>query len=355
MNKKLFIPALALVVLIGGSTLATTKASAMSLSGFLGIGNGDSSAHVTADANGNDNMNGQRDFRGAPNMGGHGVFGTVTAISGSTITIQSKAWSNPSTGSTSATTTYTVNAGSATVMKAGATSSLSAITVGDTIVVQGTVSGTTVTATKINDGVVPGMGMGQGGRGVFGTVTAINGDSITVQSKAMGNNAAATYTVDATNATVTKAGSASSVSNIAVGDTIVVQGTVSGTSVTATKINDGVMARTPGSNGGATMPQGNGQPIIGGKVTAVSGDTITISNSSNTSYTIDVTNAKIMKGDAASSVSNIAVGDEVVAQGTINGTSVTAVSLTDTTSTSTGAHKGILGSIGSFFSHLFGF
>lgn len=72
-----------------------------------------------------------------------GVFGKVTAISGTTITITDSRNS----------TTYTVDASNATVTKNGPASSVSAIAVGDTIVVQGTTSGDSVTATSISDGV----------------------------------------------------------------------------------------------------------------------------------------------------------------------------------------------------------
>ena len=78
--------------------------------------------------------------------------------------------------------------------------------------------------------------------GVIGTVSAISGNTITVNGKQGFNSTTTTlYTVDATNAAVTKNNAASMVSSIAVGDTISVQGTVSGTNVTATSIRDGVM------------------------------------------------------------------------------------------------------------------
>ncbi len=207
--------------------------------------------------------------------------------------------------------------------------------------------------------------------GIFGTVTAINGSTITVSSKAWTKPASGstaptttTYTVNTSSSTtVDKNRAASSVSGIAVGDNIMVQGTVNGTTVTAASIHDGVMAKgnipTPGSNGEATLPQGNGQPIIGGSVTAVSGNTVTITNKSNVSYTIDVANAKITKSGTTAAVSNIAVGDQIIAQGTINGNSVTAVNVVDSTnasaSTSTTTHRGFFGAIGNFFSKLFGF
>ena len=113
--------------------------------------------------------------------------------------------------------------------------------------VQGTVSGTSVTATAIRDGVMartPGTFGTTGAHaknGVMGTVSAVNGTTLTVTSKGFGKSpTATTYTVDASSATVTKSGTASSVSVIAVGDTVMVRGTVSGTSVTAKTIMDGM-------------------------------------------------------------------------------------------------------------------
>ena len=207
-----------------------------------------------------------------------GVFGTVTAISGDTITLSSKGFGQNATA-----TSGTVDATNATVTKSGAASSVSAIAVGDTLMVQGTVSGDSVTATKISDG----LGMGPGparAPGVFGTVSAVNGTTLTVTSKTMmkgpsssgsSSGTATTYTVDASNATVVKDGATSTVSTIAVGDTVSVQGTISGDSVTATMIRDGVVPgmQGNGAGGGALASlQGNGEPVVGGSVTAISGD-----------------------------------------------------------------------------------
>ena len=159
--------------------------------------------------------------------------------------------------------------------------------------------------------------------GIFGTVSSVSGNTLTVTSKRgmmNSNSATTTYTVDASSATVTKAGVASTVSAIAVGDTVSVQGTVNGTNVTAKTIRDGV---------NQPVVQGNGQPIVAGKVTAISGNIITITNQSNVTYTIDATNATITKGNEKSVISNVAVGDQVIAQGTINGNSVVASSVID--------------------------
>ena len=238
-------------------------------------------------------------------------------------------------------------------------------------------------------------GWGKGGAhmtgrmpGVFGTVSAVSGTTLTVTAKmpqrpASGTTSGATpaittttYTVDASSATVTKANAASSVSAIAVGDTVMVQGTVSGTSVTAKTIRDGVVPMTgkgPGMMGqrpqsGPTI-QGNGQPVVGGSVTAVNGSTITVATAQgNISYSIDASSATVNKGNATSSVSAIAVGDRVVVQGTVSGTSVTAASVIDSGAAASagtpadgqsggpkGPMGGFFGAIGGLFQRLFGF
>ena len=218
--------------------------------------------------------------------------------------------------------------------------------------------------------------------GVFGTVSAISGNTITIAGKTgFGSTATSvTYSIDATSATITKANVAGSISSIAVGDTIAVQGTVTGTNVVATSIRDGIAMRgnrgiedeaigAPEQPGDVsqTPAVGNGQPIVAGSVTSVSGSTIAITNKSNATFTIDASNAKFLQGKTTIALSNIAVGDSIIAQGTINGSAVTASTIVDethpqaapTTTPGTPAPKpashGMFGGIGSFFKHLFGF
>lgn len=220
--------------------------------------------------------------------------------------------------------------------------------------------------------------------GVFGKVTAISGTTITVDRPTLGREATSTtsFTIDASSATVVKDNATSSVSSIAVGDTILAQGTVTGSNVVATSIRDSLM-RAPNAAGkgprqegehGSSTPAfvGNGSPIIFGSVTSISGSSIVITNKGNASYTVDATNAKIIAGGntASSTVANIAVGDNVIVQGTINGNAITATTVVDhgvnppqdvhqTPSDSdhsfSGRVGGLLGNVGGFFKHLFGF
>jgi hypothetical protein len=214
--------------------------------------------------------------------------------------------------------------------------------------------------------------------GVFGTVASESGNTLTVTQKLRpgATSTPIVYTVDATNAKVMKNGTSSTVSAIATGDTVMVQGTVTGTNVAATVIRDGIVGMmgrggAPGKNFArgsstpSTLPiQGNGEPVVGGSITAISGNTLTVTNASNVTYSVDATNAKILKNGTTTAITSVATGDNVVVQGTVNGASVTASSVLDqgsvsqatgTPGTKPAGSGGFLGAIGGFFKHLFGF
>lgn len=206
--------------------------------------------------------------------------------------------------------------------------------------------------------------------GVMGTVSAISGDTITLTSKGWGQNASAeTYTVNANNANVLKSMATSSVGAIMVGDTVMVQGTVSGTNVTATQIIDGMMGGARGKGMGPGMGageglsiQGNGQPVVGGTISGINGSTLTITNASNVTYSVDASSATVVKGNATSSISSLATGDRVIVQGSVNGTAVSAASVIDQGAAPSNASgnaaprpMGIFGALGGFLHKLFGF
>lgn len=217
--------------------------------------------------------------------------------------------------------------------------------------------------------------------GVFGKVASISGDTLTVTQETRPNATTTpiTYTIDATNATIIKSGTTSTLSSIVTGDTVMVQGTVNGTSVTATLINDGMMGqggtkegdtKVPHRNSTSTTPtspvQGNGEPVVGGNVSSISDTTLAITNTSNVTYAVDASNAKIVKNGTTTTLSSVAVGDNLIVQGTVNGASVIASSVIDqgngnreknaTTSTPTSeSHFNLFSAIGNFFKNLFGF
>lgn len=225
-------------------------------------------------------------------------------------------------------------------------------------------------------GKAPGM-MGRGTMamklGIFGTVTVVNGNIITVNGRQGFGSTTSTvnYTVDASNSTVRKNNATSTVSSIVVNDKIFAVGTVSGTNVTATSIIDGMMMRTgmqgkggPGNGHATTTPPftGNGEPLVAGTISVVNGNTLTVTTSSNVTYTVDATSAKILEGNTTATVSSLAAGHKVLIQGAVNGTSITASTILDQQAPVTNPgnnkpepRKGFLGGIGDFFAHLFGF
>jgi hypothetical protein len=193
-----------------------------------------------------------------------GVTGAVTGISGTTITVSSRAMG----GNSGETASYTVDASAATIKKITNTSSeegkptvaaisLADLKVGNTVMVAGTVSGTTVKATAVTVGIFPAQRNGEDngigrdaklGLGISGTVDTVSGSTVTVKTDRRGNQEDGTFTVDASAAVIKKltvanvAGAQTStetaitVAMLAAGDSVIVKGTVTGTTVKATEI-----------------------------------------------------------------------------------------------------------------------
>ncbi|MFA5742987.1 MAG: DUF5666 domain-containing protein [Candidatus Paceibacterota bacterium] len=291
-----------------------------------------------------------------------GIFGKVAAVSGTTITITDSKTNK----------IYTVDASGAKVTKNGATLSISGIIVGDMIMAQGTVTDMSVKATTIRVGVMGHDSQGKG-RGIMGTVTADpTGTTFTVAGKTgpgAEGQAEIIYTVDASAATIKINGATSTISNIKSGDTVMIRGTVSSLKIAATYIDDSVPGKGQGKIKNQTpIIQGDGQPMIVGTVSAISSSTITVTNKGNIPYTINISSTTTIKkgGIENATISNIAAGDNIVAQGAVSGTSMTASSIidqggapktitTDSAGNKTEVHPGLFGDIFNFFKHLFGF
>ncbi len=214
-------------------------------------------------------QNNQVDMRGRGMMTRPTVTGTVTAISGTTITIYGH---QGMAGTSSPQTTFTIDATNAIVMKNKATSTLSAITVGNQLHVSGTLTETTVVATMIRDGAIPLRGekggvinnqntqaitelKGNGQPVVAGQVTAINGTILTVTNKAN-----VTYTVEAGTSKVIVDGNTSTLGSVKVGDMVILQGAVNGTQVIATTLIDNGTTQTQntGNSQAQNKPQRGG-------------------------------------------------------------------------------------------------
>ncbi len=182
----------------------------------------------------------------------NGIIGTVSAINNDTITVTSK------TG-----TVYAVDATHATIQKGfGKTATaltVSNIAVNDMVAVQGTVSGDSVTATRILDGIAKRSGTyvanghQQLANAAFGTISNVNGSTLTLTRKTK-SGTDETVTVTTTPSTIYKKnGKADTASDVAVGQRIVAMGTKdsSGNIAAATSVN--IMVREPRSATG--VPQ----------------------------------------------------------------------------------------------------
>lgn len=152
--------------------------------------------------------------------------------------------------------------------------------------------------------------------GVSGVVASISGTTITLTVKATSTP----DTIDASSAKLMGGipGISLPLSDIQVGDKISVMGTVSGTTITAKTISDRSLM---------------GRNIFKGKVTVVNGSLITISGMKDATTTIDGSSATITKGMGKNATSTtigaIAVGDHLVAIGTLSGSTVTATAIYD--------------------------
>jgi hypothetical protein len=255
------------------------------------------------------------------------LIGTVTAVSGSTLTV--KAGENGAT--------YSVDASDAVIRKGSSTTTLSTVVVGDVVMVQGAINGTSVVATNVTTAKSSSeikKPIGDNLTGIIGSVTAIDGTKLTVKGK---NNV--TYTVSAGDAKVWKnRNNTSALANIKIGDSLIVQGTISGTAVTAKNI---YIVR---------LPDFGDRVAISGTVTATSENTITLTGTNGTVYTILAADAKIkVDNKDNASLSDIKVGETITVTGTASGTTITASAITDGEIKG----KGFFQRVGQFFKRIF--
>ena len=124
------------------------------------------------------------------------------------------------------------------------------------------------------------------------------------------------------------------------------------------KMNEGHASST------MTIPTGNGQPVVGGTVTAVGSSTITITNKSNATYTVTTSGAAVTRAGAPATLSQVVVGDRLLIQGSVNGSSITASTIMDMGTTPTNNNSSekprgfmgkMMGGMSGMFQHLFGF
>jgi preprotein translocase subunit YajC len=163
--------------------------------------------------------------------------------------------------------------------------------------------------------------------GIRGTVTATSNDSITVKG-----SDGKTYTVDISDADI-RGGS------IETNDRVYVQGATNGLNIVATLVINGKTAD-------ATPSDEDKRMAIAGTVTAKSGTTLTVLSRNGTTYKVAAANATIWaRQDKEASIDDIDVGDAVVVQGSVSGSSATATKIHVVKFPSTSANGGIRGTV----------
>jgi hypothetical protein len=233
-----------------------------------------------------------------------------------------------------------------------------------------------------NGGGVATAGGGQtpGRRGTSGTITAIKGSTISLAPDG-GSGSSTAMTVTTSSDTVVLETVDGAVSDIAVGDTVIVIGEESDGTVAATSVTDAgttdVAGGLGGPGGGGDLPQGEipqgelpdgftppsgGQLPQGGElpqggqlpsggvpggagggftrgtVTGVSGSTITVEAQDGSTVTVTTSSDTTVSVTKEISLSDLAVGDTITANGTVDGTTVAATRI----------QKGDLGGFGGF-------
>lgn len=195
------------------------------------------------------------------------VMGKITAISGSTLTVTSTTPASASSKPSVTTKTYTINAAAATIVIDGETSTLSKLAVGNQILVKGTASSSD--STQITAQIIHSQSeafLNRTHYRLIGKITAVSGNTLTVL-----DDNGTSYTVNSTDAKVTINGTDSTVSKLAVGDTIMVGGFAkegSTTTITARNIFKGTLkvdkstlqkAENKGKNGATGRGPGMGK------------------------------------------------------------------------------------------------
>jgi len=147
------------------------------------------------------------------------VIGTVSSVNGTTLTVAGRDG-----------VVYTVDAQKAVIHK-GTETTLSAVQLQDTVMVRGVLSGAVVVATAITDKPVKRSKIGRSPRpwssssATFGTIRAIDGATVTIQTKNFKTGAQKVVTVTTTPATTYKnEGVSAAFTDLRVGQRVVISG-----------------------------------------------------------------------------------------------------------------------------------
>jgi len=173
------------------------------------------------------------------------------------------------------------------------------LAVGDIVKVEGSLDGSTITAAKVELMVH----MGDDDRQFIGEITAIASDGFTLQTP-MGS-----YQVAVTSDTIFE--NFASLDDLAVGDIVRVEGSLDGSTITAAKIE-------------LMVHMGDDDRQFTGAITAIASDGFSIQTAMG-SYQVAVTSDTVFEN--FSSLDDLAVGDIVKVEGSLDGSTITAAKI----------------------------
>jgi hypothetical protein len=220
------------------------------------------------------------------------VVGTVTNISGSTITLTAKNG-----------TVYTVDAASAKITKNNSPIQIANIAIGDTLAIIGNTNGTNISATNIIDGILKPTGEFKANR-FSGQITAISGSSFTIESKGFRLKTSDSQNVNTdSKTTFTKNGVAATFADLAIGERVVVTGTLDSANKVIIATNINIIVNSAGTN-------------FMGTIKSVSGNSLTITDKKGNNYTVDAGSAKIIQGkNKNSTITALKAGEKIIVFG----------------------------------------
>jgi hypothetical protein len=185
----------------------------------------------------------------------------------------------------------------------------------------------------------------------MGNVISIDGSNIKIESnyvnpKDTSDNKKIIYIVDSSEAMFYKERNQAKISDIKIGDKLMVEGVITDTKIKATKIHLGSFA-------GWSLNEKikNGSPAVLGVVSDVNNGSIVVLNKNNVSYNVDLASSTIKKAGKTISVSDIKKDDNVFVQGEIVDSKINAEYVI--VQANNNRNQSFFQKVGNFFGNLF--
>jgi hypothetical protein len=189
-----------------------------------------------------------------------------------------------------------------------------------------------------------------GGRGTAGTITSIDGSTLTLEATARDSGDTSTVTVETSDETTVSESVEGSLADLEEGDNVLIMGTSADGTVTAQRIVDSgdVEATGPGAGGGTgappegmgtppegmgtppegmgTPPEGMGTPTVG-TIASIDGSTFVVETSDGGSVTVTASDDTTITVTKQLTMDDLATGDTITVTGTTSDATVSASSI----------------------------